>query len=203
MSIGERIRSLLTIAMDGSPSFSFTLTCPHEDCREPMEISLSMETIMSHQDSATARETVSIPMGREIILLRKPTGLDQKGWSETSCTSEEEAVKAIISTLRSSDSGEFDFSRESIEAINEAMDEADPLVNFSIEVKCPHCENQEPHYIDLETVALSRLRRTQNQLIWAVHTLASHYHWSEHEILSLPPWRRSHYLSLIEQQETS
>jgi hypothetical protein len=31
-----------------------------------------------------------------------------------------------------------------------------------------------------------------------VHRLASHYHWSESEIIRLPQWRRESYLEMIE-----
>jgi len=51
--------------------------------------------------------------------------------------------------------------------------------------------------IDLCDVALGALRRLQQQLLITVHQLASHYHWSEKEIFSVPAFRRQAYLNLI------
>jgi len=201
MSIGERTQHLLSIALEISPSLSLTLTCPHEGCNEPMEITLSVDSLNALQDEMNDAGIVSIPLDTETLVMRKPTGLDQKKWLERSYPSEQKATEAMISTLRSVDSKEMEFSKEGIAAINDAMDEADPLVNFGISAVCPNCGLEKYHVIDLEQLAISRLRGKQQRLIRTVHTLASRYHWTEHEILSLPPWRRSHYVSLIEQQE--
>ena len=166
-----------------------------------MEIAVSLDSLRALQDEVNDAGTMSIPLDTETLVIRKPTGLDQRKWLETSYPSVQEAAKAMISTLRSVRSADPEYSPGLIAAFNEAMDEADPLVNFGVSVRCPQCGEEEHHFIDLEQLALSRLKGKQRRLIRIVHTLASRYHWSEHDILSLPPWRRSHYLSLIEQQE--
>jgi hypothetical protein len=84
-----------------------------------------------------------------------------------------------------------------LEVIEEALDEADPLVNFQCSATCAECgaENQVP--VDLCGLALGMLARQQKQLLATVHILASHYHWGETEIFSIPHWRRIEYLNLI------
>jgi hypothetical protein len=52
--------------------------------------------------------------------------------------------------------------------------------------------------VDLEALALVRLRAVQRKLVDAVHRLALAYHWTETEILALPSWRRERYLALID-----
>ena len=56
--------------------------------------------------------------------------------------------------------------------------------------------------VELEPAALlqSELGVAVDRLFAEVHTLAYHYHWSEHEILSLPRARRHRYLELLGRQ---
>ena len=198
---------------------SLTLICPNVGCGESMEVPVGRDALLALQRETHPEDTVSITLEGETILLRKPLGSDQKQWLGSSFSSEIEAARAMISTLRTGkgeqeDLGEQmrslrqsseramteepDLSSEWIGAINEAMEEADPLVNFVLSVTCPSCADESSHVVDLEALAISRLREKQHQLLRTVHALASRYHWTEQEIFSLPLWRRSHYLSLIE-----
>jgi hypothetical protein len=53
--------------------------------------------------------------------------------------------------------------------------------------------------IDLEDIALTRLQQQQRALLREIHVLASHYGWTEAQILAVAPARRARYLSLIDE----
>lgn len=85
-----------------------------------------------------------------------------------------------------------------VPALERAMETHDPLVNFNLTVRCSACETESLLEIDLEELSLQRLRQAQLRLLASVHTLAASYHWTEPQIFSVPYWRRSRYLNLIE-----
>jgi len=202
LSVGERTRNLLSIGLEGFSSIALILTCPHEKCGEPMEVELPLESLRALQDGVRNSEIVTIPLPSGNLEVRRPTGYDQKKWLATEYPSVLQAKETMISTLISDTSRKGDITPEVIMTINDSMAEADPLVNFGVTVRCPHCGEERTHFIDLEEIAITRLQGTQHRLIRTVHLLASRYHWSEREILSLPPWRRNLYLSLIEHLES-
>ena len=82
------------------------------------------------------------------------------------------------------------------------MQDFDPLVNFSLQVRCPYCSNEDVYELDLEGLSLQKLYESRLTLLNAIHRLATQYHWSEQQIFAIPPWRRSHYLTLIGKEET-
>ena len=52
--------------------------------------------------------------------------------------------------------------------------------------------------LDLEATCLALLAAEQPRLIDDIHALARAYHWTEAEVLAVPPRRRRQYLDRIE-----
>ena len=189
MTVGTRIECLLRlVSVDDIP---LALRCPA--CGGELEMELTASEISALQQEAVGGEEAIVVSG---VKLRRPTGSDQLAWLGRSFESEADALRQMLSTLvvEGADTG-------SVEEISRAMDEHDPLVNFSVQVQCPECEREHVCEIDLEEFALSRLRQAQFRLLGTVHRLARHYHWSEAEIFKVPYWRRDHYLSLVEREK--
>jgi hypothetical protein len=137
------------------------------------------------------------------IPFRKPIGRDQLELLSVPNIDQDEATKRIIRRLITDAGEEIDnqgwmLPDDSMGAIDSAMSEFDPLINFSISIGCPYCENEAKYEVDLEEFALKKLQTIQRHLVHAIHTIAKNYHWSEQQILSIPSWRRAIYLSLIE-----
>lgn len=208
LTVGKRIECLLSIAALGcSSEFSIYLGCLNQACQEPMEIEISLEEIANLQRQGDETDPFMIQMGGERLHIRRPTGNDQRKWLKTSFPDEDAAIKAVIRTLlqdneKASYKQEIKISEEWVKTINETMGEFDPLVNFSLTVYCPHCGKEGHYRLNFEELSLRQLHQAQLRLLQTIHRLAAHYHWSEQQILSLPPWRRSHYLALIEREET-
>jgi hypothetical protein len=72
----------------------------------------------------------------------------------------------------------------------------DPLGYLEIVGQCPDCCGELRAEFDVVASWLSGLKNDSGILIEEVHLLASRYHWTEREILSLPAARRQVYLDL-------
>jgi hypothetical protein len=197
---GMRTEGLLTLAAmtDASP-MSWRLRCAQ--CRQDSEFELSVDQIATFSARHRDRPTMTALINGHEVLLRRPTGSDQANWL---AHAGELAVEAMFrSILVRPDLDTLlrqDISLDTIgAAVDDAMDEFDPLVGFHLAVSCPHCQASTEVSPDLAAAALERLARVQYSLIGEVHRLALHYHWSERQILELPEWRRHSYLALIEE----
>jgi sarcosine oxidase delta subunit len=207
LTVGKRIEGLLIIAaLDGQRDASFQLRCLNKACHEELELELTLEEMAELQRRANDTEQFTVSYGEESFLMRRPTGNDQLLWLKSSYAGEAVAVREMIRALVLDDEEAASIRNdwiddECVRIINEAIAEVDPLVNFSLQVRCPFCEEQKEYELDLEELSLRRLWRAQRRLLKSVHRLAKNYHWSEQQIFSVPHWRRSYYLSLIGQEE--
>ncbi|NJK65313.1 MAG: hypothetical protein HC941_01155 [Microcoleus sp. SU_5_3] len=206
LEIGKRIEYLLTLAaLSNSSKINVNLRCSNLECQRQMEITIPLVEITRLQQQSENQET-EIAIATEKLLLRKPTGNDQRLWLKQQFSDESSATIAMVqsllvseqrSTFQQVDSQEQHW----IETLNQVMEELDPLVNFNLQVNCPYCGSENLQDFDLGAWALQQLYGVQQQLMVTIHRLASHYHWSESEILAIPPGRRSHYLALIDREE--
>jgi len=207
LTVGKRTECLLNLIASGEGSeISLTFRCHSQTCGQSLEIEISLAEICALQDEAYAAEQVSVELENSSLVLRRPTGSDQLAWLKSRFADEESAVRAMLRTLLPEPSPALPLegsplSRELVQTVESALEEQDPLVNFSLSAVCPYCEEENLYEIDLEELSLSRLRRAQLRLLASVHTLAAHYHWSEQQIFSVPFWRRAQYLSLIEKEK--
>lgn len=72
----------------------------------------------------------------------------------------------------------------------------DPLAQIEVTGRCTACGTLVSSSADLVEKWLALVSRRASELIGDVHALASHYHWSENDILALPPARREAYIDL-------
>ncbi|HKC66426.1 MAG TPA: hypothetical protein VKB86_22475 [Pyrinomonadaceae bacterium] len=206
MTIGKRIECLLKIiSSTDAREINVTFHCANEACGQELETEMAVSEICALQDEAYMTEHVPIRVEDASLSLRRPKARDQMAWLKSSFRDEEAAMKAMLLTLLPTETDEqralievkahYD---EWIQSIDRAMEEHDPLVNFTLLSQCPYCEEENLCEIDLEELALGRLRLAQLRLLESVHRLATHYHWSEQQVFSVPYWRRAYYLGLIE-----
>lgn len=206
LSLGKRIECLFCIATaGGARQLLLQLVCRNTDCGGRMEIRLTSDEVSEMQSGADRAERVVVPAEAGEARFRRPTGSDQLLWLEGVFEGEGGVRKAMIESLlvRDTASTAAVFPATSIEEAGRALAEADPLVGFSPAVACPHCGAVAEHSVDLEARLLGELRLLQRQLLKTVHVLATHYHWNEREILSIPPARRQQYLAMVEEERLS
>lgn len=204
LPVSARIEALLNIAVSGEPGvIALQLHCPGDTCGEPMEVELSREEILERclrrQGEAPPGPPFRVTVNGTGYFFRRPTGNDQLKWLEASFTDEETARAAMIRTLCLDP--DLPLTPGCIAAVDEGMRNADPLVYFTLTVACPACGRESVFPVDLETLLIRRLQKAQKALLDTVHRLASHYHWSESQILDVPPHRRNYYLARIHGDE--
>jgi hypothetical protein len=199
LPLGTRIECLLVIVgLDGGDSFSLPLQCSNAACGEALEVDFTLGELLGSVDQAD-RDNIEVLRNGKRIALRRPTAADQEAWRTRSYGSRPEAVRGIARSLMV-EQPDDELDDEWLEIIEQTLDQHDPLVDFTVTVQCPACREHSPHRIDLAGFALRRLAASQARVFQEVHILAGHYHWSEPEILAIPPWRRVKYLALLERE---
>jgi hypothetical protein len=195
LSVGKRVECLLVLAA-GEPGAALGFPFKCAGCGQEIELELTLREISEMQGEADLIEMVGVDIGGRRMEFRKPTGRDQEMWGKMIFSDERDAAAGMIGTLAALPGSFEALQPDELSAVEEGLDEADPLVNFSCRVSCGECGELNEHETDLTETALGLLNRARNQLVITVHRLASHYHWSEQEIFAVPDWRRQQYLEL-------
>jgi hypothetical protein len=196
LSVGKRIECLLVLALGGSGD-NLRFPCKCSGCGEDLELELTLNEIAAFQSEADQVEVVSVDLGGRRFEFQKLSGRDHESIGESAFSDDFEAATDIIARLAVDADAAERIAPRDVEVIEAAMEEADPLVNFTCRIDCGECGEGNDHDLDLFETALDMLRRAQLRLVLSVHRLASKYHWSEQEIFAVSEWRRQQYLELI------
>lgn len=86
-----------------------------------------------------------------------------------------------------------DGTAPSREAIDAALDAADPLADLSLDVACDHCGQVQRAPLDIAATLWDELSTQAARVIDDVHLLAGAYGWSEGQVLAMTPARRALY----------
>lgn len=193
-TVGTRMAALLRLLAltESADSLPVQARCTEPACAEAFEMELPLAALVDQaQDSVPLK--VVLPENRTVSL-RPPTGEDLRHWHGARYASRQEAVAAMIGALVID--GPVTSADE--QALAKALSAWDPLVAFTVSCQCPVCDVDNDVQVDLESIALARLDARQRALLQDVHQLASHYGWTESEVLAIAPARRARYLALIE-----
>ena len=201
LPLSMRIARLLRIVAltIGSERLAATQTCVHSDCRQPFELTLPVDALVGEWDEmAGADHIVRFPLENSAaLILRLPTGRDQAEWRRQHYVDSTAALNAIVRSLVVDPGESPSLSTEQLAPLAAIMEEADPLVAFTVHTTCPHCGRSGDIAVDLEAVALQELARFRRGVLADVHRFAAQYGWSESEVLAVPPRRRADYRKLI------
>jgi hypothetical protein len=204
LDVSSRVECLLRIiSLGGAFAQPLPLRCLNEACGETIEVEVSLDDFLEVRDDQSS--PLTIDCDGQTFKLRRPNGLDQLHWGRTQFESERSAIEAMVETLIVPDDSlprdhKLSLDANTLSTVERLLQESDSLINFTIEVVCPYCENTSELELDLEVLAIEYLHRSQRKLLAMVHDLARHYHWSEQEIFAVPHWRRVHYLRLLEDE---
>ena len=168
-----------------------------DECEEPFDFYLDPRQLPV-KAAGEGFPFAELNLGGDGLRLRLPVGADQERIAGMDAG---EAVALLLSAcLLSVNGGPVPagyadaLDAESLRKIDDALDEVSPYVGTAIVTACPECGRTQQ--IEINPYLLSATG--QEALFQEVHIMASQYHWSEDEILSLPRRRRRLYLSLIE-----
>jgi hypothetical protein len=197
LSVGARTEALVTLAtLSGPKSLGIELRCPNAACREALEVGIEPSELRAWC-TEQERESVSVPIAGRNVILRRPTGADQRNWLGTAWPDAGSARRAMLETLLDAPLNDA-LDPQVTRALEDELSRIDPLVGFSLSVPCPACGETANHPLDLERQALAVLKRIHERLFEGVARLAARFHWTEAEIFVLPAWRRERYLAFAE-----
>jgi hypothetical protein len=180
------------------PQLALTLPCP--DCRERLELDVSLEAL--RMGPTDARE-LSANVDDWQVRFRLPTIADIEAVSSTATASEAALEDQLLSRclLHAACAGaERDTAALPAEVrarIDAVMSAADPQGGGLIEVGCSACEQTTTVALDLGALLWQELDAWAHHILSEVHVLASVYGWREADVLGLSARRRSAYLQLI------
>lgn len=89
-------------------------------------------------------------------------------------------------------------ARTLLEAVDSALEQADPWLDLSLDVSCPDCGEPSEPALDIAGIVWDEVDVIARRLLDDVHTLAQAYGWQEHDILGMSEHRRAAYLERLQ-----
>jgi hypothetical protein len=140
-------------------------------------------------------------MAGHMVTFRVPTGADTEAIAGLARADPAAAGRALAARCVSLVDG-LDVTDASLDEVRPAVSERlaalDPQAETVLAVACPECAGSTDVLLDAAGYLVEEVTRRAQFLYEEIHTLAWYYHWSEHDILSMPAPRRHRYLELIE-----
>jgi hypothetical protein len=98
------------------------------------------------------------------------------------------AARAIIAARAAASAGDGD-------GLDQALEALDPAADVEITLTCPACGAITARSFDAPSFFWRELQAWAPRVMREVAELALAYHWSERDILAMPPARRAFYLA--------
>ncbi len=199
LSIGERDRRLLTLRVWTFGSEVAAVTkC--SGCGEVLEWTVDAANL-NVADEAKSGGELTVEVEGYCVRFRVPNTRDLA--ATTGC---KDAASARVKLLENCiSSAQFEGKSVSPGALPDTvtrdvakqMAEADPQAQLEVALSCPSCGEHWQALFDIESFFWGEIGAWAQRMLSEVHVLARAYGWSETQILSLSPWRRQVYLSLV------
>ena len=192
LTIGERDTRLLRLRMvmfgeaaDG------TSECPQ--CAERVEFPI--DTVrLAHRENVT--ETAQeIEVNGTCLRFRLPTSRDLAGVVNT--PDQSRGIRQLIEQCVIEPRLPEELSDDVVEALSDAIVEADPQAEIIISLGCPNCRKHWELLFDIAYFFWNEIAAHAQRLVYEIDALARAYGWTEREILSLPAQRRRTYLEML------
>jgi len=207
LTVGDREALLLHLRrISIGETLDCVLPCPEVSCGERMQLELRVADLLlpAYDDVQPVYSlTVAVDDARCEVAFRLPTADDL---DEVARTAREDAGRAadlllarcVSSATRAGAACDVGALGPALRAVIAAeMAQRDPQAEIELDLTCPECGHEFSVVFDTAAYLMQELDSRAAQLMHDVHTLALHYHWSEHDILQLPRERRARYLQLV------
>jgi len=199
LSIGERDRRLLDLREQFFGSQIEALEdCP--ECSTRLDIAFDIEAVRLEQ-SVGGAGPLEIQFGEYEVVARLPTSADLqclRRSQDLENTRVELLRRCLVDARQNGAQVEAQDLPEEVQAeISRALGEADPQAEIELQLECASCGHSWPTRFDIVDYLWAEIGQVGRKTLGEVHLLAKAYGWSESEILSLSPSRRSFYLGLV------
>lgn len=190
-TLGERNAALLRLRQSlFGDALKSCVDCP--ECGERLEFALSAVALLARSgppDSEPER-THTWVAGRRV---RLPTTRDLTSVADE--PDEASASRRLMQRLCEGDVSDDDAELQ--RELARALDEADPCMDFAIDLACPGCAHAWSAPFDVPAFLWEEIDARARRLLDEVHALARAYSWAEAEILRLSETRRRAYLERV------
>ncbi len=183
----DRLLAMLYISLYGAKVDS-TLSCTM--CGQKFDLDFSLEELLRHYQIMPVISDHGKYQLEPGISFRLPNGEDElfiQGLNQ------EEAERQLIQRCLLEGNAEKDNEKVQLK-----MAELAPVLSMDLQAVCPECGNEQQVQFDMQSFFLTKLKQEKPILIREIHHIAASYHWSQHEILSLPRNLRKQYAALID-----
>jgi hypothetical protein len=197
LSVGERDGLLLDLFERLFGRHAPALAdCP--TCGEAIEFAVPLDAIRVPPPPGRPECFTLVQDGHEVAY-RLPRAGDLAALGARGGIESQDAARALVSQCVLAAPELNDGLGEALEAaIAAAVVEADPQAVVTLDLNCPSCATRWQAPFDILEFLWCRVDWFARGLLREVHVLASHYGWSEHDIVALTPGRRRHYIEMIE-----
>ena len=194
LCVGDRqfLMAQLAAHIDDAPVW---LTAYCGVCQEPFDVSYHHSAL----PSKTAGEdypTTQVDTSLGPLVARVPTGADQERIARAGDAEALEVLLRCIVNAPALDPG-FDprsLTPADVDALEQQVEDMAPEIATELLAECPSCNAENRVPVNLYAC----LERPVEEIFAEVHIIASHYYWSEYDILQLPRRHRQAYLRLID-----
>ena len=175
-----------------------TLKC--EGCSEPFDIHFSLRELIATVEQRP-RDPSYLVVGPNLFQtaaghrFRVPTGRDES--AAAAAASPDSVESSLLQRCVVDPTAPLDAA-----ALQEALDEVAPLLEFELRASCPECQRVHLVQFDIQTYLLRSLLGEQDRLAAELHRIALAYGWSPDDILSLHRSERRQLVALIENETT-
>jgi hypothetical protein len=211
---GDRDYLMLRLReMTFGPKVEAIWRCANLDCRRQMDVAFSLADLTVESKIVTTRfftHRILSDRGEEELTVefRLPTGADQEALAPVVRSDESRAISQLLvrCVRRVGACGESEealFHNLPAAVRDEIVAEIEgraPQVVIELDMTCPECRTSFSSEVDFTAFFLAELKTNLRVLEREVHFLAWHYHWSEHEILSLMRRKRQRYVTLLQEE---
>ncbi|MEM7202453.1 MAG: hypothetical protein AAF628_19430 [Planctomycetota bacterium] len=194
--VGDREALLLELRRSlFGDSIECVLACPSRSCSESLSLGLVVDELLQKPPDDTAAAVHDICIGAAgVVRFRLPTGADQEVAARASDVAR--GVRELMDRcVLSADHGSL--TSRDVRDLGRAMRERDPQAELRLALDCHACGHEFQTTFDTGAFLAAEIRAHAVRLLDEIHVLASTYHWSEGEILSLDPDRRRRYVARI------
>jgi hypothetical protein len=176
-----------------------TLVCPHAPCGKRVDLELDLRTLSAEAAEVVAVRRFVLPDGREGVV-RIATAGDQAELHDLP-ESELEAhfLDRCLVTTEGCEVNDWRSIPAALRAcIVQQSVEGAPALDLHLSLVCVECGNAFTYEYDPLRGLMREMLGARAALRHEVHCIASHYHWSEREILDLTRAQRRDYIDMIE-----
>jgi len=194
-TLNRRLQALIAVRLAGEREpATINVTCP--GCGAAMELDIDVEDFVA----APAADEVAWKSGDgQEVRVRLPRGRDQRQWITEGTTDVSAIAGTLVTCVDAAPTPPSFLAPNSwLDGLSDVLEVHDPLTTLALRADCPECALTSDHDLDLESLLMREFADAQRSLLDEVCRLAAAFHWTEAEIVALPPWRRARYLARLD-----